>query len=116
MQIDFNEQFEKHESLIRASRDSFANVILSTFEPETHDFERISTFRGMQIDLNGQFEKHSSSVRIRRDSLSNVRDSSFEPAKHHFGKMSAFREMQMQFLWLETLPSAEELVMSPCST
>jgi hypothetical protein len=77
MQIDFNEQFAKHQSSIRVRRDSLSNVIDSSFDSAKHDFERISTFRGMQIDFNEQFEKHESSIRVRRDSLSNVIDSSF---------------------------------------
>jgi hypothetical protein len=82
IQIDFNEQFEKHESSIRFSRDSFSNVIDSTFESAKHDFARSSTFRGIQIDFNEQLKKHDSSIRVNRDSLSNVIDSTFEPTKH----------------------------------
>jgi flavin-binding protein dodecin len=108
MQIDCNEQFEKHESSIRVSRDSFSNVIDSSVNQAKHNFGRISTFRGMQIDCNEQFEKHETSIRVSRDSFSNVIDSNFDSAKQDFEKISTFRAMQMRFLWLRALPSAEE--------
>jgi hypothetical protein len=74
MQIDFNEQFEKHEFSIRINRDSLSNVIDSSFDQAKQDFGRISTFRGMQIDLNEQPEKDKSSIGISCDSLSNTID------------------------------------------
>jgi hypothetical protein len=62
MQIDFNEQHQKHESSIRVSRESFSKVIDSSElnilqSPAKHDLPRISTFRGMQIDFNEQRSK-----------------------------------------------------------
>jgi hypothetical protein len=41
MQIDFNEQFEKHESSIRIRLDSLSNVIDSNFESAKHRSPRI---------------------------------------------------------------------------
>jgi methionine-rich copper-binding protein CopC len=94
MQIDFNEQYEKHESSIRVSRDSLSNVIDSSFDKAKHDFGRISTFRGILIDFNEQYEKHESSIRVSRDSLSNVIDSSFDKTKHDSPRISTSCQMQ----------------------
>jgi hypothetical protein len=74
MYIDFNEQFQKQKPLIRINRDSFSNVIDSSFEPAKQDFGRISTFREMMIDFNEHSEKHESSIRVNHDSLSNAID------------------------------------------
>jgi hypothetical protein len=57
MQIVCNEQFEKHESSIRVSRDPFLHVIDSSFDEVKQDFGRILTFRGMMIVFNGYFHE-----------------------------------------------------------
>jgi hypothetical protein len=93
MQIDFNEQSQKHESSIRTNRDSLSNVIDSSFDRAKQNVERISTLRGMKIDFNEQFLKHESSIRVNRDSLSNVIDSSFEPAKQDSPRISTSCQM-----------------------
>jgi hypothetical protein len=78
MQIDFNEQFPKHQSSIRVSRDSISNVIEAGLESQKHYFPMISTFRRIHIDFNEQFPKHESSIRVSRVSLLNIIDSSLE--------------------------------------
>jgi hypothetical protein len=50
MQIDFIDQFKKHESSIRVSRDSFSNVIDSSFDSENHHLPRISLSFGITKD------------------------------------------------------------------
>jgi hypothetical protein len=93
MQIDFNEQLQKHEYSIRVNRDSLSNVIDSSRESPKQSAERISTLRGMQIDFNEQFWKHEFSIRVNRDSLSNVIDSSFDPAKQDSPRISTSCQM-----------------------
>jgi uncharacterized protein YjaG (DUF416 family) len=68
IQIDFNEQLEKHDSSICISRDSRSNVTASSaLQPEKHDFARVWTFCGIQINFNEQLEKHDSSIRVSRN-------------------------------------------------
>jgi hypothetical protein len=94
--IDFTEQFSKHDSSIRISRESLSNVIDSSalrIPPAKHRFPMIWTFRGMQIDFNEHLSKHDSSIRISRESLSNVMDSISEEAKHHSQRISMLSQI-----------------------
>jgi hypothetical protein len=79
MQIDWIEQYWKHDSSTRCNRDSDSNVInLTAFDllslSAKHDLPKISTEQGMQIDFSEQYWKHDSSIRCNLDSDSNVID------------------------------------------
>jgi hypothetical protein len=106
MQIEYNEQYLKHDSSIRDNLLSLSNVIeliwLRRLEsPAKHDFARISTERGMQIECNEQHWKHDSSIRDNLLSLSNVIELIWlrrleAPAKHDFPRISTERGMQIE--------------------
>jgi hypothetical protein len=105
MQIDLNEQFEKHESSIRISRDSISNVSNSIFDSEKQSSPRISI--SFQIETRPDFPKYQTrrfsrlstikyrSIKKQRFFASTVIDRHLQPMNADPAMNSTFPGMQI---------------------
>jgi hypothetical protein len=103
MQIDFNEQYAKHDSSILRNLDSLGNTIFSILvgrflSPENTEFPAISRQLGTEIDFNRLLLKQNCSIRISFESVSNVKSSMSAPANANSLKVVTERGTQIDLM------------------